>query len=229
VSLAAAAEAERLFESGKDHDAALLAFAESVWPRTDDEVEPAHAEVARFARVAAYRAKSPTVHEWQTRHVAASSLTGNLRSLCLSLQPAFFVLAGRERFDEAHSVLDAMGILAQGSLVDAPPSAALLARVLTERRAFAFRLEKRWVEAIEWYERALALAPSGSRGEAKVAGGLATARWLGGGSHGDAVEDFSVLVETTAAWHNDVWEAATSNLAAAQAGDRAAAVPFDLL
>ncbi|MBQ0944019.1 hypothetical protein KAK07_11805 [Ideonella sp. 4Y16] len=224
-----ASEAERLFEMGKAGDAELLDRAGHAWPADQEALRPSDAEVARYARISAYRSEQGLASEWQARHVAAASLTGNLRSLCLSLQPAFFMLVSRKHYRGAHAVLDAMGAIAGACSVDGPPEAALVDRILAERRAYLYRIEERWEESIVWYQRALDLCDRGTRSFAKVRGGLALAKWLAGGPVEDAVAEFKSLVELSQPWRNDVFEAATSNLAAARSGNHTASVPFDLV
>lgn len=243
-----AADAERLFESGKQSDIELLEAAEQGWPPDDDDLTSDLAEVARYARVTAWRQYRlgnqdlQTVNDWQGRHVAAASLTGNLRSLCLSLQPSFYMLVARKHFDQAHAVLEAMATIAAASAIDAPPTKRLIDRILVERRAFIYRSEERWGEAVECYRSALALTEAGTRGHGKVSGGLTLAKWLAGGPAEEAVTAFTALVDLSApsqtgttassagsSRKNDVFEAATTNLAAARANDPSATVPFDLV
>jgi hypothetical protein len=231
-----AAEAEDLFEQGGESLGVLIQSAHESWPATDDELEPQHAEVARYTRVAAYRLLTEgrdewqTVNLWQQRHIAAASITGNTRSLSLSLQQQLYLLAQHGHFAAAHVVLDAMAALGARSSVPsaAPPTEDLFQRILVERRALLLRMEGRSEESIGWYEQAHRLTESGTRGEAKVRGGLEVAKWLAAGPHDEAVAAFSRLVADSVRWP-DVHTNATRNLEAARVGDRSAAVPFDLL
>ncbi len=230
-----AAEAERLFESGGDGNLRkLIELAEAMWSTNDADLTPEHAEVARYARVAAYQRMKDgtddwaTINLWQQRHVAAGSISGNTRSLSLSLQQYFVLLGQNGHIDAAYAVLDAIESIAKTSTVDAPPTEALIERILAERRALLLRMEGRSRESVKAYDQAHKLTDDGTRGEAKVRGGLELAKWFAGGSAEDAVTAFTRLVADSVQW-DDVHKNATKNLEAAKAGDRSASVPFDLL
>jgi hypothetical protein len=222
-----AEQAAALHAEGKDDD--LLAFAAENWPAELSSVTADQAEVARFARIAAYRqGYTSMVHVWQARSVAAGAVSGNLRSLALSIQTHVYALLEEGQPTDARQVLDVVEQLASASAIGGSPSADLLERIVADRRALSFRVEERWSEALTWYQQAKALTPVGSRDRAKVTGAEALARWLAGGSHADAAKAFAALVEESSAW-DGVHKAARANHAAAVRGDSASAVPFDLM
>lgn len=211
----------------KSADKEMLAFAADNWPSDLSRLTGDHAEVARFARLAAYRSRPSDVQIWQARAVAAGAVSGNLRSLALSMMTDFWVLTAQGRASEAREVLDVTEQVANASTMPGSPTTDLVDRIVAERRAYSFRVEERWAEALSWYRKAAALAPAGSRDAAKVAGGAAVAHWLAGAANSEAADTFAALVETASEWP-DVRDAAEANHAAAARGDRASAVPFDL-
>jgi len=216
--------AAELYASGDDHE--LLSHASEFWARHGSTGAGA-AELARFARIAAFRAGAAESDLWQARAISAACQTGAWRSLALSLQPHFYKLVGSGELDAAEQVLDEMASLASSDHAD-PPERDLVDGILSERRALLFAERGDWPRAAEWYRTALALCPAGDRRELKVKGGLARSEWLGGGTDSDAVAAFESL-ETLAEPFPDVHEAARENLAAARVGDRARSVPFDLI
>lgn len=220
------AEAERPFERGESE--ALLDFATEHWPANLSAVSAYHAELARYARVAAYDAGEAFFHLWQARALAAAGLTGNFRSLSLSLQPEFFALTETQRCPEARQALEVIEQVAAADDGAGPPDRRLIARIITERRAFSYRLEENWREAELWYRKAFELTSPGSRGRAKVRGGIVLVSWLAGGDNATAAAEFGAIVESASDWR-DVREAAAKNRAAAERDDRNGHVPFDLV
>lgn len=216
--------AEQLYESGDDQG--LLEHAAAVWGIHGSNALGS-AEVARFARIAAFRSKSRDDDLWQARAVAAACITGAWRSLALSLQQYFFRLLALGEHEAAEGVLDEMERLAQQEH-EGPPVKKLVSGILAERRALLLTGRGEWQAAAICYEAALALCPKGARRFLKVKGGLARSRWLAGGDHGAAVIEFESLAATSEAFP-DVHNAALTNLAAAKAGDRPGSAPFDLI
>lgn len=216
--------AERLYASGDDQG--LLDHAATVWT-THGSNALGSAEVARFARIAAFRSKSRDDDLWQARAVAAACITGAWGSLALSLQQYFFRLLAQGEHEAAAGVLDEMERLAQQEH-EGPPDKKLVSGILAERRALLFAERGEWQAAADCYEEALALCPDGSRRFLKVKGGLARSRWLAGGDRDAAVSEFESLTAASEAFP-DVHNAAIANLAAARAGDLQLAVPFDLI
>lgn len=216
--------AEHLFATG--HYDAILDLASEFWSAYGS-TEPGAAEIARYARIAAYRVRPTQDDLWQARAVSSACATGSWRSLALSLQQYFFRLLGSGEYGAAEAVLDEMEMLAQSGHVG-PPAQDLLVGILAERRALLHIKREEWPQATECYSRALAVCLPGERRELKVQGGMAWADWLGGGTDETAARAFERLVEASEAFP-DVNEAAKANLAAARAGDRSRAIPFDLL
>lgn len=227
------ARAECLFEHGQDAD--LLAFAATNWPGPGLPLTADHAELARFARVAAYRCY-PSVPEstralmdlWQARAIAAASASRALRSAALSLQPHFFALVGASRFLDARAVLEEMLRLIELRKHRGPPIEKLARRIHAERMALSFTEEGRWDDAISWYEKSAGYCRPGSRAALKVEGGRIRAVWLAGGSAVDAANAFEA-VWSASSQYPDVHDAAEKNLAAARAEDSTCSCSFDRL
>lgn len=219
-----ALKAEELFVSGDDE--ALLKHATAFWDRRGATAAGA-AEVARLARIAAYRSMPEQDQTWQTRAVEAACLTGAWRSLALSLRQYADRLTVAGEHGAADSLLRVMEMLASLEQEGVPPK-ELVDGILAERRAFLLSESHDWAGAAEWLSKALDLCQSGERRQLKVKGGLARARWFAGGSDQAAVGDFEALVDASAGFP-DVREWVEANLQAARAGDRTRSVPFDLL
>jgi hypothetical protein len=218
-------EAEKLFGAGGEaNDSELLARAAASWTATPDADL---AEVARFARIVAYRAGDRIGAElWQARAVAAAAGTGALRSLALSLQLHFFSALSTDAFDQAEAVLVEIERLS-GSDHEGLPDPNLVARIVAERRALLSLKRADFSAAVKWYDIAIARCPEGSRGYFKVAGGRARAAWLGGGSSMAAANELERIAKASQSW-DDVHRAALANHEASLAGDQTKSVPFDL-
>lgn len=224
TGIEAAQRAAQLFEAGETNDEELLGHATHAW-ETFGPGEPGIAEVARFARIAAYRLnRAPEL--WQTRHISSATMSGAWRSLALSLQPYFYLLLRIPDFDAAEQVVVEMERLA-GIDHTGPPTRDLLDGIVAERRGLLFTKAERWEEAARAYERARLFTTPGDRRALKVLGGLARSRWLAGGPAAEAAEVFRRMVSESDAFP-DVQEAARRNLTAAEAGDASQSVSFDL-
>lgn len=226
------AYAERLFEHGQDGD--LLVFAAENWPRPGLPLTADDAELARFARIAAYRqskssreASMSVVDLWQARAIEAASAAGAFRSAALSLQPQFYALCTALNFNEARAILDEILRLIESQKQPGPPAENTARRIHAERMAFSFIEEGRWGDALVWYTAAASYCLAGSRAALKVEGGRARAAWLAGGSAISAWSTFDV-VRTASSEYPDVQRAAEANLAAAREDDPTRSVPFDL-
>lgn len=222
--LALVDEIDELYGQGEDQQ--VLAKAAGAWPERGTGYVPEHAEIARYARVSAWRFRRDEADVWQQRAIEAALGSSNIASLSLSMQLYFYRAVDEERFADAHRVLDHMKQLAELPTEGERPQPDLVQRILAERRAYALRSDERWEESIAWYQTALGLSPEGRRGRAKVQGGLELATWLAGGSDEEAAAAFEDLVARSVAWP-DVHDAAAANLSAARQRDRSASVPFD--
>lgn len=216
--------AEELFASGDDD--ALLDYATAFWARHGPTGAGA-SEVARFARIAAYRSRPAQDQTWQARAIEAACLTGSWRSLALSLRQYADRLTVSGELRAADSLLRVMEVLTNLDQQGEPPK-DLVDGILAERRAFLLTQSQDWAGAAKWLSKALHLCPTGERRELKVKGSLARAKWLAGGPDHEAVREFQALVNASADCP-DVREWAEANLQAAQAGDRSRSIPFDLL
>ena len=216
--------AEHLY--ARSDDQALLDHARAFW-RSHGPADPESAEVARFARVAAFRSGSADDDLWQARAVAAACTTGAWRSLALSLQQYFYRLLGRGEHEAAEGVLEEMERLAEHEH-EGPPEKDLVSGILAERRALLLTDRGEWSAALTYYKKALDLCPQGTRRSLKVRGGLARSEWLAGGDHEVAANEFKSLASESKAFP-DVRNAALTNVAAAKAEDRSGSVPFDLV
>lgn len=223
-SSADAVKAEELCVTGDDEG--LLTFAEDFWSR-QGPFAPGAAEIARYARLAAYRSRPADDQTWQARAVEAACLNGTWGSLALSLRQYFDRLVGSGDLDAAESVLRVMEMIASVGTVGLPDQ-DFVTGILAERRAVLLAERRDWTSAAEWFSKALDLGPKGGRRESKVKGNMARASWLAGGATEDAVRAFEALANASNAWP-DVHEWAESNLNAARAGDTSRSVPFDLL
>lgn len=218
-------KAERLFTAGEDRK--LLDLADGLWP-VEGPATRDRAEVARFARVAAWRSGDrPAAHLWQARAISTAAACGAWGSVALSMQPSFFALVDYGALIEAGHVLEEMTGLAELGDPD-PPAPTLVSRIIAERGAFLATLQGNWDEAIDLYSTAIALCRPSTRPFMKVRGGLARAQWLAGGSSAEAAAVFADVAE--AAQHfPDVRDAALANLEAARANRPEDEVAFELL
>lgn len=250
---AEAQQIEQLYANGRDQD--LLDLADKVWADNGPDC-PGAAEVARFARVAAYKkgAQAATALEearakadaaqveearervehakaeddlWQARTIVAASITGTWRTLALSLQQYFHRCIDRREYPAAEAVLEMMEELAQKPHEGLPPE-DLTVGILAERRGLLLTELEKWDETAASYQTALDLCPTGERRYLKVSGGLARCKWLAGGDDAAAAQAFEALRDESEAFP-DVHEQAVANLDAARAGDRSMSVPFDLV
>ena len=185
-SLDAALRAEDLFVRGKAFDDELLRHATTAW-ETFGPAASGIAEVARFARIAAYRRGLRSAELWQARHVSAAAVSGAWRSMALALQPSFYRLLETHDVDAAERVLVEMERLA-GRDHYGPPAASPSTGILAKRRGLLCTEAERWDEAVDAYERAGSYATPRDRRALKVDGGLARSRWKAGGTATAAAE-----------------------------------------
>jgi hypothetical protein len=177
------ARAEWLFEHGQDDE--LLALAASNWPGQGVPLTADHAELARFARIVAYRQckSSPgssraLIDLWQARAIAAACTARALRSAALSLQPHFLRFMDTRDFDEARAVLGEMSLIESRNSLG--PRPRLLLGEYAER--MAFHLSKKVLWRWDRLAQRQHIAPRHpSCAELKVG---VRAIWLAGGSAG---------------------------------------------
>lgn len=215
---------EDLYAAGDDRG--LLEFARNFWSYHGSS-HPESPEVARFARVAAFRSATGEDELWQARAVEAAYFTGAWRSLALSLQQYFFRPLALGNHEAAEGVLAEMERLAQQEH-EGLPTKELVNGILAERRALLLTERAEWLAAANFYEKALDFCPDPSRRFLKVKGGLVRSKWLAGGDHATAATAFESLAADGEPYP-DVHSAALTNLAAARAEDRMSSVPFDLV
>ena len=135
--------AEQLYTWGRYEE--LLDLSSQFWA-TQGSTTPGAAEIARYARIAAFRVQPAEADLWQARAITAACATGSWRSLALSLQPYFMRLLGSCEYGAAEAVLDEMEMLARSDHIGAP-TPDLVAGILAERWALLHVMREEWLES----------------------------------------------------------------------------------